>query len=56
MASSSRGRARASVRERCIGNHGSSLPHRTRPRYALVFMNVTRFGSRYFGAYAVQDR
>ena len=31
-ASSSRGSARASASERRIGNHGSSLPQRTRPR------------------------
>ncbi len=45
IASSSSGRARASASERRMGNHGSSLPHRTRPRYVLVFMNATRFGS-----------
>ena len=35
----------ASASERRIGNHGSSLPQSTRPRYVFVFMNATRFGS-----------
>ena len=34
IASSSSGRPCASSSDRCIGNHGSSLPHSTRPRYA----------------------
>src|SRR5207245_11703110 len=54
-ASSSSGRLIASVSERRIGNQGSSLPQRTRPRYVLVFMKETRFGSMYLGAYAVHE-
>ncbi len=45
IASSSSGSSFASASERRIGNQGSSLPHSTRPRYVLVFMNATRFGS-----------
>ena len=39
------GSARASASERRIGNHGSSLPQITRPRYVFVFMNRSRAGA-----------
>ena len=56
IASSSSGSSLASRNDRRIGNHGSSLPQSTRPRYVFVFMNATRFGSMYRGAYAVHER